>query len=70
MHTKIVQDYEFFFGRIKVRRLYPADELVALLAVGGVTRLGQGGERARLHVPLTGRLVFALRMEMYKNMYS
>lgn len=49
---------------LSVRQLYPADKLVDLLAVGGVTSLGQGGERARLHVLLTGLLVFALRMKI------
>lgn len=44
-------------------KLYPADELVDLLAVGRVPGLWQGGEGAGLHVLLTGLFVLALRME-------
>lgn len=42
------------------RRPYSADELLDLLAVGGVTSLRQGGEGAALHLLLAGLLVFAL----------
>lgn len=52
------------FCWIKVRRLYPADKLVDLLAVGSVTSLRQGSEWARLHFLLTGLFVFALEMEI------
>lgn len=45
-----------------MRRLYPADELVDLLAVGSVPSLRQGSERARLHFLLTGLFVFALQV--------
>lgn len=47
-----------------MRELYPADKLVDLLAVGSVTSLGQGGKGARLHVLLTGLLVFTLRKKI------
>lgn len=42
------------------RRPYSADELLDLLAVGGVTGLRQGREGAALHLLLAGLLVFAL----------
>lgn len=48
---------------LNVRQLYPADELVDLLAVGGVPGLRQGGEGAGLHVLLAGLFVLALKME-------
>lgn len=48
---------------LNVGQLYPADELVDLLAVGGVPGLRQGGEGAGLHVLLAGLFVLALEME-------
>lgn len=52
------------FRRAFPRRPYSADELLDLLAVGGVPGLGQGSEGATLHLLLAGLLVFALEMKM------
>lgn len=63
---RIIRFLHLFWWK-NVRRPYPADELVDLLAVGGVTSLWQGGEGARLHVLLTGLFVFALWMAINVN---
>ena len=59
------------FLKTNVRKFYPADKLVDLLAVGCVTGLRQGSEWARLHFLLTGRLVFALgkRLKIWEDTY-
>lgn len=64
---RIIRFLHLFWWK-NARRPYPADELVDLLAVGGVTSLWQGGEGARLHVLLAGLFVFALGMAI--NVHS